>query len=121
MAFTDPQSLTINAVPFSMPRISDETSKSVYANSDGTCKMTISHQSSGQGTSARFRDMVRVDRRVMDPDPLTTVGSYQDLGIYLVIDRPFHGYSPTDIDYVVQALKTWLATASVLKVVGLEH
>lgn len=115
--FTDPQSLTINAVPFTLPRISSDGTRSDYSTSDEAVKMTISHQE-GKG---RTRRMVRVDQRVIAADPLTSVNEFKTLGVYLVIDEPEYGFSDASIDYVVQALKTWLSTANVTKICGAEH
>lgn len=123
MAFTDPQTVTINAVPITLPRISDEASKSIYQSSDTLVKLTISQQTSGSSVSQRTRAMIRVDKRVLAVDPLSGENANADAGIYLVIDRPMigFGFSAADLDYIVQGLKSWLTTANVLKVVGLEH
>lgn len=112
--FTDPQSVTINAVPFSMPRISTQGSSAVYQTADETLKMTISHQD----VKDRTRRMVRLDKRVVAADPLTAENEYKTAAVYIVIDQPEFGFSGTDLDYIVQGFKTWLATANVLKVCG---
>lgn len=116
MAFADPQSITINAVPYSLPRISAVDMKSLYATADDTLQMTISHQES----KGRTRRMVRIDKRVIATDPLMATSSYQNLGVYIVIDQPDFGYSITDIDNIVQGFKTWLSTSNVTKVCGAE-
>lgn len=114
--FTDPQSVTINAVPHSMPRISSDGTKALYSEADETLKMTISHQQAKD----RTRHMVRLDQRVVAADPLTSVNEYKSCGVYLVIDEPEFGFSDAEIDYIVQGFKTWLSTANVLKVCGSE-
>lgn len=117
MSFTDPQSVTIDATPYSMPRVSSEQTKSLYSTADESLKMTISHQES----KGRTRRMVRLDKRVVAADPLTSVNAYQSCGIYLVVDEPEYGFSDDAIDDIIQGFKTWLATANVLKVLGSEH
>lgn len=117
MSFTDPQSITVNAVAKSMPRISTEGQRSVYQKPEEDFKMTISHQAARD----RTRRMVRVDQRVVATDPLTSASEYKTLGVYLVIDEPEYGFSDTEIDYLVQALKGWASTANILKVCGNEH
>jgi hypothetical protein len=112
--FADPQSITVNGVAKSMPRISSSGLESLYSMSDEAYKLRISHQKSGK----RIRSMVRVDRRDIVADPLTAENDYETLGVYFVIDRPEVGFSVTEIDYVVQALKTWLSTANVTAVFG---
>lgn len=112
--FADPQSITINGVAKSMPRISTSGLESLYSKDDETYKLRISHQKSGK----RIRSMVRVDRRDIVVDPLTAENDYETLGVYFVIDRPEVGFSITEIDYVVQGLKTWLSTAYVTAICG---
>lgn len=117
MSFTDPQSITVNAVAKSMPKISSEGTKSIYQKAEEDFKMTISHQVSRD----RTRRMVRVDQRVVATNPLDSTTEYKTLGVYLVIDEPEYGFSDTEIDYLVQALKAWATTANILKVCGNEH
>lgn len=117
MAFADPQSITVNAVPVSLPRTKSDGYRSEYTEADEEFKLTISHQESNK----RTRRMVRVDQRVVAADPLTALNEYKSLGVYLVIDEPEYGFSTAEIDYLVQALCTWLSTANVTKVCGNEH
>lgn len=116
--FADPQSVTINAVPFSLPRTESEGTKSLYSAADEALKMTISHQ---ETTAGRTRRMVRLDKRVVATDPLSAEQTYETLGVYLVIDEPEYGFADADIDNVVQGFKAWLTTANVTKVCGAEH
>jgi predicted Zn-dependent peptidase len=116
MAFTDPQSVTVDAVPYSMPRISSDGTGALYSTADEAFKMRISHQES----KGRTRRMVRLDKRVVAADPLTAVNVYQSVGVYLVIDQPEYGFSIDNIDDIVQGFKTWLSTANVTKVCGSE-
>lgn len=117
MAFTDPQSITVNSVAQSMPRVSTDGTQSLYSSADESFKMRISHQDA----KGRTRRMVRVDQRVVAADPLTSVNEYKTLGVYLVVDEPEYGFTDTEIDYVVQALKTWLTSPNVAKLCGSEH
>ena len=117
MAFTDPQTITVNTVAQTLNRIKSDGYRSEYLEADEEFRMTISHQES----KSRTRRMIRVDQRVVAADPLTSVNEYKSLGVYLVIDEPEYGFSDAEIDYVVQALCTWLSTANVTKVCGNEH
>lgn len=112
--FTDPQSVTIDATPHSMPRVSSDGASSLYSEADETLKMRISHQDS----KGRTRRMVRLDLRSIAADPLTSVNEYKTLGVYLVIDEPEYGFTDAQIDDVVQGFCTWLSTANVTKVCG---
>lgn len=116
MAFTDPQTVTVNAVAKVMARVRTDGSSTEYALADESYKMRISHQVSKN----RTRRMVRIDNRVVATDPLSAVSEYKTAGIYLVIDEPEYGFADADLDYIVQGLKTWLSTANVLKILGNE-
>jgi len=115
--FSDPQSLTVATVAQSMPRIETSGQKSTYQKADQTFTFQISHQAT---SGNRVRSMVRVDQRAVVPDPLTSVNDYENLGVYLVIDRPLAGFSSTQVNDVVQALKTWLDSTAVGKLYGRE-
>lgn len=114
--FTDPQSITVNAVAQSMPRISTENSASIYATADEAFRLRISHTK----TTKRRRHLVRVDQKIVAADPLTAENAYQELGVYLVVDEPLVGFSDTQIGYVVSAIAAWLSPANVAKVLGNE-
>lgn len=114
MAFSDPQTLTVNAIAKTLNRVKADGYSAEYSTDDEIFKMRISHQES----KSRTRRMVRVDQRVVAADPLTSVNEYKSAGVYLVIDEPEFGFTDAEIDYVVQALKTWLSSANVLKILG---
>lgn len=114
MSFSDPQTITINTVAKTCARIKSDGQKSIYRTADEEVTLTLSHQESKN----RTRHMVRADQRVVAADPLTAVNDYKSTGVYLVIDEPEFGFTDAQIDYVVQALKTWLSTANVLKILG---
>jgi len=116
MSFSDPQSITVNAVAQSLVRIKSDGTKSIYRTADESFTFTISHQSS----KTRTRRMVRVDQRIVAADPLTAVNEYKTLSFYVVIDEPEYGFTDTQIDYVVQALKTWLSSGNVGKICASE-
>lgn len=114
--FTDPQSVTVNGVAKSMPRVSTGSSESIYATPDESFRLRISHQKVNQ----RRRHLVRLDQRAVAADPLTAENSYQELGVYMVVDEPFVGFSDTDIGYAVAALVAWMTAGNVAKVLGAE-
>jgi hypothetical protein len=115
--FTDPQTLTVNSVAKTMPRIEQNGTSSTYQMADQTFTFKISHQAvSGN----RVRSMVRTDQRAIVPDPLTSVNDYENLAVYLVIDRPLAGFTATQVDQLVQAMKAWLTTTAVTSLFGRE-
>lgn len=112
--FADPQSVTINAVPISLPRVSIGTNESTYRSADETVQMRISHQAS----KGRKRRMVRVDQTVIAADPLTAENASQRAGIYLVVDEPAFGFTDAELDYIVDALVAWLTSGNIAKLLG---
>lgn len=111
MAFSDPQTVTIDAVPHTLNRVKSDGYRSEYHEDDETLKMTLSHQESGK----RTRRMARLDLRKIAADPLTALNEYKSLGVYLVIDEPEYGFADDEIDDAVQGFTTWLSTANVTK------
>lgn len=112
--FADPQSVTINAVPVSLPRVSVGTSEATYRSADEVIQMRVSHQS----TKGRKRRMVRLDKTVIAADPLTAENSSQKAGIYLVVDEPTFGFDDTNLDYLIDALIAWLSSGNIAKLLG---
>lgn len=116
MAFADPQSVTVNAVAQSMPRIESKGTSATYSKADGSFKLTISHTP----TKDRIRSMVRIDQRAIVADPLTAVNDYETLTYYLVIDRPSYGFTMTQVEQLVAGLNAWVTTGNVDKLFGVE-
>lgn len=114
--FADPQSITVNAVPQSMPRVETNGRKSVYRKGDETFTLTISHTSAKD----RVRSMARVDQRAIVPDPLTSVNDYETVSVYVVIDRPLAGFTSTQVDQLIAGFKTWLDSTAIGKLYGQE-
>lgn len=117
MAFTDPQTITIDGAASTLNKVELQPTSTGYSTSDEALKLRISHQS----TKGRTRSMARLDKRVIAADPLTASNEYKSLGVYLVVDRPEYGFTADAIDDVVQGFKTWLSTANVTKLVSNEH
>lgn len=118
MSFADPQSITVNSVAQSLPRIKSDGTRSEYLEDVEEFKMTLSHQES----KTRTRRMVRIDQRVVAEDPLTSVSEYKTLGCYLVVDEPEYGFSDVEIGYVVTALIAWLeAGTNVAQLLASQH
>lgn len=114
--FSDPQSVTINAVAKSMPRIKQGATDATYRTADEAFQMRISHQVS----KSRTRRMVRIDQNVIAADPLTAVNTSQSASVYIVIDEPKYGFSDADLDYLVDGLVGWLTAGNIAKLLGSE-
>lgn len=118
MALADPQTVTVNAVAQTLNRIKSDGLRSEYSTADEVYKFVVSHQEAGKG---RTRRMVRIDKRVVAADPLSSVNEYKTLGSYLVIDEPEYGFTDDDIYDVVAGLLAWLSEANVLKILASQH
>lgn len=106
--FSDPQSVTINAVAVSLPRIGSGPSNGVFSKDDGTVKLTVSHQN-----GKRVRQTIRLDHRKVAADPLSTgFNKEYSMSTYLVVDNPTVGYTNTEIKQIVDALTGYLTASS---------
>lgn len=114
--FSDPQTVTVNAVAKVMPRVSSDGLSSIYQLSDQSFKLTISHTPS----KGRVRSMVRIDQRAIVPDPLTAVNDYETLSFYFVVDRPEVGFTAAQQDQLRAGLTAWFNTAASDKIFGQE-
>jgi len=120
MSYADPQSLTINSVANSLPRISSGPNSGTFSKDDGTVKLTVSHQ-----YGKRTRRQVRVDFRKVAADPLATgYNKEYSMSTYFVIDHPPVGFTNTEAKQIVDALTAYLAAstgANVTKLLGGEN
>jgi hypothetical protein len=113
--FSDPQSVTINAVAQSMPAIARGVDSSVYQKDDGSYKMTIAHQYKAE----RNRYTVRLDATKIAADPLTSANNrVYSQSVYVVIDKPTVGYTNTEAQLMASGLIAYLTSGNILKVLG---
>lgn len=117
MALADPQTVTIDSVPYTCNRVETEKTKSVYQTTDENLKLTVSHQES----KSRTRRMIRLDQRVVAADPLTSENEYKGLGIYMVIDEPEFGFDDADIADIAAGLQALCDSTFLGKVLGAQH
>lgn len=112
--FSDPQSVTVNAVAQSLPAIERSQGTSVYKKDDGSYKLTISHQ-----YARRNRFTVRLDAQKIAADPLASANNQlYTASAYVVIDIPTAGYTNSEANYLALALSGWMTSANLLKVIG---
>lgn len=107
--FTDPQSVTINAVATSLPKTSVNGSSSVYTSADGAVTMTVSHQ-----RDKRKRSVVRLDQKKTAADPLLADRNVESSqSVYLVVNAPLNGvFSNAEQKYLIDALTGFLTASS---------
>lgn len=114
--FADPQTVTVNAVAQTMPRVETDGQKSVYSKADGSYKLTISHSLQKD----KIRSVARLDFRAVVADPLTAVNDYETQTTYLVIERPNYGFTMVQLEQQIAGFKTWLDNAAIDKLFGTE-
>lgn len=108
MAFSDPQSLTINSVAVSLPRTAFGTSSGAFTAADGNVKLSISHQS-----GKRNRHVIRVDHSKIASDPfVSSVNAKFSMSAYVVIDVPATGYTAAEAKQVADGLAAYLTASS---------
>lgn len=118
--FTDPQTVTINAVPITLPRVSTGTNTSSYSKDDGTVKMSVSH-----AYGKRTRRTIRIDHSKIAADPLISAQNIKyTMSTYIVCDVPVTGYTLAEAKQVVDGLTAYLTASSgaqVTKLLGGEN
>lgn len=117
--FTDPTSVTINAVATPLPRISVGNMQATYRSADGALELNVAHSA-----NKRERSVVRLTTNKVGQDPFNSTRSQAYTAqAYLVIDTPPNGAGFTDaeLEHHVKGLLSFLSGAGVLtKVLGKE-
>lgn len=108
MAFTDPQSITINAIANSLPRTSSGVNSGIFTKDDGNVKLSVQHQ-----YGKRTRRTIRLDHSKIAADPLISAQSIKySMSAYLVLDVPITGYTVAEAKQVVDGLVAYLAAST---------
>lgn len=105
MAFADPlANITLATVAQTLPRVTTSGQRSTYRKTDGSLVGTISHQTN----KTRVRSMARIDQFLDVNSDLVL----ENLGVYLVIDRPITGFSQTQIKDLITCVTDWMTASS---------
>lgn len=109
MAFSDPKSVTINAVAQSLPRLGSPTPySSVYQKDDGTVKLTASHR-----YGKRKQSLLRLDLQKTAADPLISAQNIiYGMSVSMTVDRPLTGFTIVEQKYLVDAFVGFLTASS---------
>lgn len=117
--FSDPQSVTINAVANSLPRTGMGPSSGSFTKDDGTVALKISHQ-----LGKRNRHLISLDHSKVVVDPLMASQNLRvSMRTHMVIDVPPTGYTVAEAKQIVDALTAYLTAstgANVTKLLGNE-
>lgn len=115
--FSDPQSVTINAVANSLPRVSAGANSGIFRKDDGTVKLTITH-----AENKRNRRLVRLDHNKLAADPYITGNQDPvDMAVYAVFDVPLLGYTVAEQKQVADGFFAYLTASSgaaITKILG---
>lgn len=115
MAFSDPQSVTINAVANSLPRVGQGIDSGAFSKDDGNVKLALSHQ-----YGRRTRRLIRLDHAKIAADPLISAQSIRySMSVQLVVDTPSTGYTVAEAKQIVDALVAYLSATSGARVTQL--
>jgi len=115
VAFADPQSVTINAVTASLPRISSGVNTGSFQKDDSTVGLVVSHQ-----YGKRTRRQIRIDFQKVAPDVFdSSINLSYSMSAYLVVDVPPLGFSIAEQKQIVDALTGYLTASSGARVTQL--
>jgi hypothetical protein len=120
MALSDPQSVTINSVAQSLPRVSSGINSGIFQKDDTTVRLEVSDQ-----YGKRTRRLVRLTHSKIAADPLISSTNIKySMSVGLTIDVPVTGYTVAEAKQIVDALSAWLTASSganITKVLGGEN
>lgn len=120
MALTDPQSITVNAIAKSMPRILSEGAHSLYRKSDLTFSLDIRHRNVTRNRKKYVVSTVQFAQRKIVSDPLTSEQDYEVAFWSVQLDKPEVGYTDTELSDMWTGFKTWYDTTMVGRIIGQE-
>lgn len=107
--FADPQTITVNAVAKTLPRVSTADRSGTYEDQANGLTLKISHVNG----KSRTRRTVRFDVTKIAADPLLDgVSRPYSMSTYIVVDIPVVGFSTTEVTQNVQALVDYLDTVA---------
>lgn len=108
MAYSDPQTVTINAIANSLPRTGSGVNIGSFSKDDATVKLSVAH-----AYGKRVRRTARIEHSKIAPDPLISSTNIKySMSVYVVADVPITGYSIAEQKQIVDGLVLWLSATS---------
>lgn len=108
MAYTDPMTVTINAIANTLARVGFGPSSGTFSKDDGSLKLSVAHQ-----YGKRTRRTARIDLTKVAPDPLiSSTNIVYGASVYLVVDVPKTGFTIAEQKQLVDGLTKWLTDTS---------
>jgi hypothetical protein len=119
MAFSDPQTITINAVANSLPRVGSGVGVGTFAKDDQTVVLGIAQRRTPKG---RMQARARLDHKKIAPDPFNgALNASYGLSVTIAVDHEMSGYTLAEKKQVVDGLLTFLTASSganILRLLG---
>lgn len=114
--YADPQSLTVNAVAKTLPRIgsAQPTKVGKFQTADGEFDFRVSQYD----TASRFRREVRFTQRKVAADPISAVNKEVSTSVVITVDEPKWGFTDTEVGYLTSALIAWFTAGNRDKLLG---
>lgn len=108
MAFSDPQSVTINAVPFSLPRINTGNAEGHFTSADGNTRLEVAPKTGNRRVST-----VRLYQNKLIADPLVGTVNVRVGDMWsITLNRPKDGYSDQECLDQLTGLIAWLTAST---------
>lgn len=114
--YADPQSVTINAVATSLPRVGSAQPTRLGKFQDVTGNVTFEVKQ--DSSKDRFRREVRLTQKKIAADPLTATNKEVSTSVFLTVDEPKVGFTDVEIGYLTAALVAWFTNANRDKLLG---
>jgi hypothetical protein len=106
MAFSDPQTVTINAVAQVLNRV--PSANGSFRKEDGLVSLTVQHS-----YNKRTRRVIRIDHSKIAADPFLAGTNLKfAANAYLVVDHPVTGYTNAELKQVVDGFLAYLSASS---------
>lgn len=120
MAYTDPQTVTINAVANVLPRTSNGVDTGAFTKDDGNVQLKVAHT-----YGKRTRRTARIDLAKIAADPLISAQNIRyNMACYLVVDVPVTGFTVVEQKQLIDGFAVWLTASSganITKLLGGEN
>lgn len=123
MAFSDPQTITVNAVAKVMPKTQSSGSSTLFTINDDTWRLFLSHQmtKSPAKFGQHIRSLIRFEQRKVVTNPIdSTQSDFDSQSFSVIYDRPQFGFTQTEGSDMLTGFKTWLTTTVFGQVFGRE-
>lgn len=114
MGFSDPQSVTVNAVAVPLPSTGTSLTRGEFSSVDRKYKLVVSHE-----TTNRYRHLAQLRLDDIVENPLVDGQKLaQSAWAHLVIDMPKNGLSAATVADIAKAIVAWATPANITKLIA---